>query len=80
MRLFLNPAEAISVCDQQAARVLSQFTDESLTLRDALWYLEYTGWDVELAILQQLHDSIDRTEAPDANSVRLDRIRQDSEN
>jgi hypothetical protein len=80
MRLSVTPAEAISVRGQRAARVLSQFTDESLTLRDALWYLEYTGWDVELAILQQLQDSIDRAEAPNANSVRLDQMRQDSEN
>ena len=71
MRLSLTPVEAASVRDRQAAQVLSQFTDESLDLRDALWYLEYVGWDVELAILQQIHDSIDRAEAPSADSVRL---------
>jgi hypothetical protein len=69
MRLSLTPAEAASVRDRQAAQVLSQFMDDSLTLRDALWYLEYAGWDVELAILHQMHDHIDRTEAPDAGSV-----------
>lgn len=69
MRLALSPAEAAAVRDRQAAQVLSQFTDEALTLRDALWYLEYVGWDVELAILQQVHDHIYRTEAPGAESV-----------
>ena len=69
MRLSLTPAEATSVRDLQAAQVLAQFTDETLTLRDALWYLEYANWDVELAILQQMHDHIDRNEAPKAGSV-----------
>jgi len=69
MRLALTPAEAASVRDLQAAQVLSQFMDDSLTLRDALWYLEYAGWDVELAILHQMHDHIDRTEAVTAGSV-----------
>jgi hypothetical protein len=69
MRLSLTPAEAASVRDRQAAQVLSHSTDESMTLRDALWYLEYAGWDVDLAILQQMHDHIDRTEAPSDDSV-----------
>jgi hypothetical protein len=71
MRLSLTPAEAASVRDHQAAQVLSQFTDDSLTLRDALWYLEHAGWDVELAILHQMHDHIDRAEAGIAGSVSI---------
>jgi hypothetical protein len=78
MRLSLTQAEAASVRDLQAAQVLSQFTDESLNLRDALWYLEYADWDVELAILQEMHDNIDRTEAPGAESVRSYPNRQPS--
>jgi hypothetical protein len=74
MRLSLTPAEAAAVRDRQAAQVLSSFTDESLTLRDALWYLEYASWDVDLAILQQNHDEIDRTEAPGPESVSLVQI------
>lgn len=70
MRLALTPAEATSVRDLQAAQVLSHVTDETLTLRDALWYLEYADWDVELAILHHMHDHIDRTEAPGPDSVR----------
>ncbi len=70
MRLSLTPAEATAVRDRQAAQLLSQFTDESLTLRDGLRYLEYAGWDVELAFLHQMHDSIDRGEAPGPESVR----------
>lgn len=69
MRLSLTPAEAASVRDRQAAQFLSQSTEETLNLRDALWYLEYAGWDVELAILQYMHDYIDRTEAPGPKSV-----------
>lgn len=72
MRLALTPAEATAVRDRQVAQVLSEFTDDSLTLRDALWYLEFVGWDVELAILQQLHDYIQRTEAPGPGSVQVD--------
>ena len=71
MRLSLTPAEATAVRDRQAAQLLSQLTDETLTLRDALWYLEYAGWDVELAILHHMHDNIDRTEAPGPDSVSL---------
>lgn len=69
MRLSLTPAEATAVRDRQAAQLLSQLKDESLTLRDALWYLEYAGWDVELAFLHRMHDIIDRTEAPGPDSV-----------
>jgi hypothetical protein len=76
MRLSLTPPEASAVRDRQAAQVLSQFTDESLTLRNALWYLEYAGWDTELAILYQIHDNIDRTEAPSADSVSSNPARQ----
>jgi hypothetical protein len=72
MRLSLTSAEATAVRDRQAAQVLSQFIDDTLTLRDALWYLEYADWDVELAILHQMHDWIDRNEAPSAESVRLE--------
>jgi hypothetical protein len=72
MRLSLTLAEASPVRDRQAAQVLSAFADESLTLRDALWYLEHAGWDVELAILQQMHDAIDRAEAPGPESVSLE--------
>ncbi|ERF76838.1 hypothetical protein EPUS_07628 [Endocarpon pusillum Z07020] len=71
MRLSLSPAEATAVRDRQGAQVLSQLNDESLTLRDALWYLEYAGWDVELAILHHMHDIIDRAEAPGPNSVQI---------
>lgn len=69
MTLALTPAEATAVRDRQAAQVLSQCMDETLTLKEALWYLEWADWNVELAILQQMHDHIDRNEAPKTGSV-----------
>jgi hypothetical protein len=69
MRLSLTPAEATAVRDRQAARVLAEVDSADMTLRDVLWYLEYTDWDVEGAILQVIRDQIERNEAPAETTV-----------
>ena len=70
MRLSLSYPTVSSTRDVQAAEVMASMAP-TVTLREVLWYLEDSGWDVESAIQQYRQDEVDRAGAAQDECVSI---------